>query len=513
MAKTKLEIEINASGNAAAEIGQVENALGSLGDNVARLASGAQMEALRQVGGAAVETFRAFGQVGAEWVNMAAEAELVGAQLDAQLQAMGDSAAMSRDELDGLANELSRVTMFEDEAVLAAEGVLLRFGQINKETFPDAIRLSADLAQTMGTDITSAAQTLGMALEDPIGAMGRLRRAGIMFTAEQETMIKNMVEAGNQAGAQSLMMDVLQSKIGGVAEAAGNTFAGKMTIAKTAADNMRESIGQGFIDAFGALPVPIQTAGFMLQSFGADIGTVAGPIMTLIGTLAQLKIAAGAGGIGAMLTSLSAGFTSAAASAWAMIPPLIAAAAPFALLAAAIGLLVVVIKTLGPAALETLDMIGQLAGALAGRIASDIKRAAEDVGRAITEGIGAGIQSGWSWLVGQVQALAQSLLTAAKNVLGIHSPSAAFAEQIGAPAAQGVAAGFDKAAPAVSSRIGGTLAGVPGQAAKMAGAGGGGASVTVIYSPTFSAASLREFETMLIPLIDRQLSLTSRRRV
>lgn len=51
-----------------------------------------------------------------------------------------------------------------------------------------------------------------------------------------------------------------------------------------------------------------------------------------------------------------------------------------------------------------------------------------NIGDEIINGIWDGIQSGWSWLTGKIESLASSLLSAAKSVLGIASPSKAFAE-------------------------------------------------------------------------------------
>lgn len=303
-------------------------------------------------------------------------------------------------------------------------------------------------------------------------------------------------------------MGILEGKIGGVAEAAGTTFAGKMAIAKTAADNFREAVGQGFINAFGALPVPIQTAGLVLQSFAGDLGTIAGPVFQLIGALAQLKMV---GGLSGLFGGLSVAVKAFTASMWASVPAVLAAAAPFLVLAAAVGLLIVVWQQLGPQAMETLNMLGQIVGAFAKNIAARMKTAGGDMVRGLWEGF----KSGWSTLVSNVQSAVNSLVQYIRDALRMHSPSQVFADQIGAPMAQGVAAGFQQAAPAMTQSIGSSLETVPAQTTRraqgMGGAGGGG--VTVVYSPGFSAASAKEFETLLVPLIDRQLSLNQRRRV
>lgn len=76
-----------------------------------------------------------------------------------------------------------------------------------------------------------------------------------------------------------------------------------------------------------------------------------------------------------------------------------------------------------------------------------------DVGRNLVEGIWNGISAGWNWLTSKVSSLASSLLNAAKNALGIHSPSTVFRDQIGKMLSQGIAVGFEQDTPKTFSRI------------------------------------------------------------
>ena len=66
-----------------------------------------------------------------------------------------------------------------------------------------------------------------------------------------------------------------------------------------------------------------------------------------------------------------------------------------------------------------------------------------DIGADIIDGIWAGIEAGWDWLVKQVQSLATSLFNAAKKALGINSPSKEFA-WLGEMSADGYGVGFEK---------------------------------------------------------------------
>ena len=79
---------------------------------------------------------------------------------------------------------------------------------------------------------------------------------------------------------------------------------------------------------------------------------------------------------------------------------------------------------------------------------SNIKSKMEEVGSNIVQGIWNGISAGWDWLKDKVADLAKSLLDAAKDALGIESPSKEFEKQVGVWLPPGIANGFAKALPA-----------------------------------------------------------------
>ena len=70
------------------------------------------------------------------------------------------------------------------------------------------------------------------------------------------------------------------------------------------------------------------------------------------------------------------------------------------------------------------------------------------IGSNIVSGIWNGISSGWNWLTNKVSNLANSLLDAAKDALGIDSPSKEFADEVGRWIMPGVGKGLDKSMPA-----------------------------------------------------------------
>lgn len=89
----------------------------------------------------------------------------------------------------------------------------------------------------------------------------------------------------------------------------------------------------------------------------------------------------------------------------------------------------------------------QLFNSIVNGLASLPSKMAE-IGSNIISGIWNGISSGWSWLTNKVSSLASSLLGAAKDALGINSPSKEFADEVGRWIMPGVGKGLDKTMPA-----------------------------------------------------------------
>lgn len=200
-----------------------------------------------KISGMVVDGFRGM-------IDGAAEAQEIEAQLNAVLEATGESAGITKDAAVDLAGSFAKLTIFEDDAILSAETVLLRFKGISKETFPDATKATLDLATSLKMDLSGAAKLLGKALEDPATGMNRLRTAGVNLTDEQEKMVKAMIDTGDTAGAQKLILDELTKSIGGTAEAAGKTFSGQLKILQNDLGNVFEEIGTDL------LPVLIELA-------------------------------------------------------------------------------------------------------------------------------------------------------------------------------------------------------------------------------------------------------------
>lgn len=172
-------------------------------------------------------------------------------RLAAVLKASGNQIGMTVDELKQLATATQSITKFGDEAVLEAEKVLIATQSLDKDGLQRAIAASADLAEAMGTDIVSAASTMAYALQDPGRGLERLRSQGLAFTDEEIAQVKALQDANDLYGAQALVLEKIESRYKGVAQAVGDTPTGTLDKIKNVWGDIKEGLGGALVDALG----------------------------------------------------------------------------------------------------------------------------------------------------------------------------------------------------------------------------------------------------------------------
>lgn len=171
------------------------------------------------------------------------------AKLEAVLRATGGAAGLTSREMQDFASELQAATTFGDEAIINMQGTLATFKSVSGDTFKDATRLALDLSAAFGSDLQSSAMQVGKALEDPVKGVSALQRVGVSFSEAQKDLIKQMVETGDKAGAQRLILKELEGQVGGVAGAMANTASGAIQQYKNALGDTKEEIGRFITDA------------------------------------------------------------------------------------------------------------------------------------------------------------------------------------------------------------------------------------------------------------------------
>jgi len=184
------------------------------------------------------------GLIGKALVSQAMEAKKVTAQTNAIIKATGGSARISAKGVGELSDKLSMQIGIDDELIQKSANLLLTFKQVQNvlgegnDIFNRAVTTAQDLGNVFGS-AESGAMQLGKALSDPIAGITALRRAGINFSAQQKEQIKTLVQSGKTLEAQKLILDEVESQVGGTAEATATDF-GRMQVA---IENVAEQLG------------------------------------------------------------------------------------------------------------------------------------------------------------------------------------------------------------------------------------------------------------------------------
>lgn len=180
----------------------------------------------------------------------AAEAQKVAAQTSAVIKSTGAAANVTAKDVDALAEALSRKSGVDDETIASGQNLLLTFTNLRNEAgrgndiFDQATEAALDMSVALGTDLNSAAINVGKALNDPAAGVSKLTRVGVTFTEQQKAQIDAMVEAGDTAAAQRVILAELRKEFGGSAEAAGDTFAGQLDKLRNSFGNVAERVGE-----------------------------------------------------------------------------------------------------------------------------------------------------------------------------------------------------------------------------------------------------------------------------
>lgn len=115
--------------------------------------------------------------------------------------------------------------------------------------FDRATMAALDLAAAgFGSAETNATQ-LGKALQDPIKGLTALTRSGVTFTKQEKENIKVLVESGQTLKAQDLILQAIETQVGGTAQATAKA-SDKM---KLAFENVYETVGEALLPVFDDL--------------------------------------------------------------------------------------------------------------------------------------------------------------------------------------------------------------------------------------------------------------------
>ena len=161
------------------------------------------------------------------------------------MKSMGRTEAPKR--INAMIDQLEAMSGIDGDNIREMTNVLFTFGNVTGKTFDKANQLALDVSVAFGKDLTSSAVMVGKALNDPAKGLTALTRIGVQFTAQQTEQVKAMMEVGDVAGAQKIILKELSKQVGGSAAAQADS------IQKTqvAWGNLKEAIGEVLL-SFGS---------------------------------------------------------------------------------------------------------------------------------------------------------------------------------------------------------------------------------------------------------------------
>lgn len=219
-------------------LGELDDASKKSHDISASLAQGGQQASLLMAGGFAAVTL-----AGTDMLHSFEESQNANAQLSAVLESTHGVSGLTLKDLNAQSAALQKLTMFSDEQIGSAQGLLLTFTDLKGPVVKQATQTVLDMSQALGQDLKSSSIQLGKALQDPILGISALRRVGVNFSEDQKKVIEQLVNTGQKAKAQQLIMKELNTEFGGSAAAAGKTAAGQIAILGNQMDEAKEAIG------------------------------------------------------------------------------------------------------------------------------------------------------------------------------------------------------------------------------------------------------------------------------
>lgn len=245
------------------------------------------------------------------------------------LKSTGNAVGYSLDQLKAYASELQNKTIFGDENILNdITARLLAFTDISGDNFKRTQQVVLDMASAIKMDLGSAASQLGEALTDPIGKMSSLGRLGVTFSEEQKQMVKAMVETGNAAKAQTIILDALEQKFGGQAEAAAKVGMGAIVQLKNAWGDFLEQVGAAMTPFVNKIAAFLNRIVSMLQGMSPTMLKMIVGIGGIAAAISPLLM--GISGVMKLIPMLAAGFTALMSPVGLITAAVLALAAAFA---------------------------------------------------------------------------------------------------------------------------------------------------------------------------------------
>ena len=236
---SKFDQALEALGESAAFI---TGPLGGIASRVAIVKRSFSAGTVALTGFAVAATAAGVAMIGA--IREAQKFETSQLRIQAQLNATGYAAGVTREEIIQFSRELGAATLGDPLEIQEAATRLLAFRGISREVFFDVLKSSQDLAELGFGSVKTASIQLASALQDPESGISRLEKANIRLDPAVKDTIKSLFELGDRLAAQKLLLSEVQKRTQGVAQGTAVGLAGAFDSAGQATSEFLQTLAK-----------------------------------------------------------------------------------------------------------------------------------------------------------------------------------------------------------------------------------------------------------------------------
>ena len=214
------------------------------------------------------------------------------ARLDQIFRNSGNKSLALFKELSKEARKISINIGLDDKAVIEVQERLAVYldafanqGAEGTKKFNEATRLAFDIDAAGLATATSAVETIGKVLLVPQEAAARLKKLGIALTNEEIDSINELIKQGKLAEAQTVILDAISKRVGGVAEANASNL-DKFNVAW---GSIKETIGGLILPVLAPLAAALGFAADQTTKFTSEGGFLSKALETGKGFVDKFK--------------------------------------------------------------------------------------------------------------------------------------------------------------------------------------------------------------------------------
>jgi hypothetical protein len=183
----------------------------------------------------------------------AADDQVITMRLATTIEDMGRAGDTSIPALRQVAENLEYMSGINDGQILNAYNAIAKFENINTDSMDRIVKDAADMTVAIGGNLADNANNIANILET-----GVIPKSWGFSIALRDN-VKDLVKAGDSAGALEKVLGTLEQRFGGQAQAFMDTYDGKIVRLKNDWNDFATDLGRGFVqpatDAVNALDI------------------------------------------------------------------------------------------------------------------------------------------------------------------------------------------------------------------------------------------------------------------